>query len=591
MASTWLAWRFDVPSILALMLAGFAVGPAGGLLDPDALFGDLLPPIVSLAVGIILFEGGLNLRTVELEEIGSAVGNLVTIGVVTTGIVTAVAAYTLLGLPLNLSVLLGAILVVTGPTVVMPLLRHLRPKGNVGKVLKWEGILIDPIGVVLAVLVFEAILAGGVQAAAQEVLVTMGSALLAGVAFGILGAVLLAETLRRHWIPDHLENPTVLGLVVAVFTACEVVLPEAGLIGTTMMGFVLANQEGLETRSILEFKENLRVLLISFLFVVLAARLEVADLAYLSWSVAAFLGVLFLVARPLGVFLSTIGTKVTRRGRLFLAAMAPRGIVAAAVSSVFAIELSGEVAGAEALVPITFVVIIATVAVYGLSAGPVARWLDVADPNPQGALFVGASDWTIALAEELDELGVKVLIADTNPAHLWPAQGKDLPTYEGSLLRESALEELELGGIGKLLAVTPNDQTNTLATLSLRELFDRRDTFQLAPGAGEPSDDEVQPELRGRILFGEDVTFDELARRFGDGWEVVTTEVPDDQPRPDFSVGGRLALAVIKEDGSVEWVTTDHPPSADPGDCVIQMVPSGADELPETRDEAGPVVD
>jgi NhaP-type Na+/H+ or K+/H+ antiporter len=337
--ASWLAWRLEVPSILLLLLAGFLAGPVAGWLAPDQLFGDLLLPLVSFSVAIILFEGGLSLRVIELEEVGSVVRNLVTVGVLVTWIVTTGAAYLLLDLGFELSLLLGAVLVVTGPTVIVPLLRHLRPRANVSNALKWEGILIDPIGVILSVGVFRAILAPGARAP-TALFVTIGKALVLGTLVGIVGAVAVYVALKRDWTPDVLHVPVTLAFVGAAFVAAEALQAEAGLVTATIMGVVLANREDFVKRHIVEFKENLRTLLIGFLFVVLAARLDLSDLTVVGPSSLAFLVVLFLVARPLAVWLSTIGSDLDWRERTFLSAMAPRGIVAAAIASVFALELA-----------------------------------------------------------------------------------------------------------------------------------------------------------------------------------------------------------------------------------------------------------
>ncbi len=557
-----------------------------GWLDPDAVFGDLLAPLVSLSVAIILFEGGLTLRVVELEKVGKAVRNLVTIGVVATWVLTTAAAIWVLEMATGPALLLGAILVVTGPTVVLPLLRHLRPKGSVGNALKWEGILIDPIGVVLAVLVFEALLAGGLQDVTQTLFVTVGKALASGVVFGAIGGYVTYQFVRRHWLPDHLESPITLGAVIAVFTACELVQAEAGLVGTTVMGVYLANQTDIAKRHIVEFKENLRVLLISFLFIVLAARMDPAAIDVIDWRSAAFLGLLILVVRPLSVILSTLGTDLDLRERVFLSSMAPRGIVAAAISSVFALELAAHgVPGGEQLVPVTFFVIIGTVTVYGLGAGPVARRLGVGEPDPQGVLVVGASEWACEFSDHLQEAGLTVRVADTSSRRLRYARQRGLDVYDGSLLTEYALEELELGGIGYLVAATPNDETNALTTISLRELFDRAHTFQLAPTLEDTGEDEdPQPDLHGRFLFDEDATFDELSRRLTGGWEIVTTELPSDWSGQIAEDEHRIPLAVISPGGELEMFTLEERPIVGPGYRLVQMIAPDADEIPPSVD-------
>lgn len=338
-AAQWLAWRLHVPSILLLLLFGFLGGPIAGQLQPDALFGELLLPFVSVSVGLILYEEGLSLRLTELPKVGGVVRNLVTTGAFVTWAISTLASAWLFDLPGELAVLLGAILVVTGPTVIQPLLQHIRPSGATGSILKWEGIVIDPVGALLAVLVFEAVSAGELREATAHVLGGVLKTIIVGGGLGVVAAGMLSFALRRYWVPDFLQNAVSLMLVLATFAASNAAQHESGLFAATVMGITLANQRSVDVRHIVEFKENLRVLLISGLFIVLAARLEVSSLLAVSFRGMVLVLLLVAVARPLCVWVSTVRSKLSAKERLFLSAMAPRGIVAAAVASVFAIRL------------------------------------------------------------------------------------------------------------------------------------------------------------------------------------------------------------------------------------------------------------
>ncbi|MEK6224425.1 MAG: cation:proton antiporter, partial [Thermodesulfobacteriales bacterium] len=384
----WLAWRISLPAILLLLIFGFIAGPATGFLNPNEIFGDLLLPLVSVLVAIILFEGGLSLKFSEVREVTSVIRNMVTVGVLVSWVLTSLASYLIFGLGLQISVLLGAVLVVTGPTVIIPLLRHVRPSGRVGSIVKWEGIIIDPIGAILAVLVFEVIISGGLEKATALVVVSIFKTLIIGTVLGLAGAQLVVLILRRHWVPDFLQNPVTLMIVVFVFVCSNVIQIESGLLSVTLMGIALANQKMVSIRHIVEFKENLRVLFISGLFIILASRLTLDELNYvLNFKGFVFLFLMIVVVRPLSIFISTYFSDLHLKEKLFLSWMAPRGIVAAAVASVFALRL--EQAGyeqAERIVDITFLVITGTVAIYGLSAFQVAKRLGLAKPNPQGIL-------------------------------------------------------------------------------------------------------------------------------------------------------------------------------------------------------------
>ncbi|MDH5643890.1 MAG: sodium:proton antiporter, partial [Gemmatimonadota bacterium] len=414
-AMQWLAWRMRMPSIFLLLLAGFVLGSGTHWLNPDELFGAALFPIISLSVAVILFEGGLSLDIAELRKIGTVVRRLITWGTLVTWAGATWAAVTFLQMDFELALLLGAVLIVTGPTVIIPMLRQIRPKAQVASPIRWEGIVNDPIGAILAVLVFDIMFLSGGDLTWVGVGQEVGKAIIAGGGLGLLCAWILVVVLEKFWVPDFLQSPVTLGLVMVAFSAADAVLPDAGLLAVTVMGSALASQKRVPVERITQFKENLRVLLISGLFVILAARLPLADPVYTDPRSILFVGFLILVIRPAGVFLSTIGTKLTFKERVFISWMAPRGIVAAAVASVFALELH-EIGyeGGDRLASIVFMVIIVTVALYGLTAGPLAKWLGVALTKREGLFIVGASPWVVRLAEVLKEKGIPVSLVDSN---------------------------------------------------------------------------------------------------------------------------------------------------------------------------------
>ena len=411
----WLAWRLHLPSILLLLILGIVAGPISGLVNTENIFGNLLFPFVSLSVGIILFEGGLSLKFSEFRNVGKIVRNLISIGALITWAVSTIAAYYLLDLEFKLSLLFGAILIVTGPTVVLPLLRQIRPKGDLHSIGKWEGIMIDPVGAIIAVLVFEEIVSGGFQQYSTDSIWSLAKTLIIGLGIGWIGAQTIILFLKRYWIPDYLHNSAAIMMVITTFILSNLLQHESGLLTVTIMGVLLANQEKVSIKHIIEFKENLRVILISTLFIVLAARLNFNDFAQLDWNTFAFLAILILIARPLSVFVSTIGQNLNVREKIFLSWLAPRGIVAASVSSVFAIDLAAKgFQNAERLIPLTFMVIIVTVTIYGLSAVPLSRRLKLSEPNPQGVLIVGAHTWAIQLGVIIKKMGFRVLVVDSN---------------------------------------------------------------------------------------------------------------------------------------------------------------------------------
>lgn len=519
MAAQWLSWRSQIPSIILLLVAGLVLGPVTGVVDPDAFLGGTLFPIVSISVALILFEGGLDLPPRELRATGTVVRRLITIGAIITFFVAIWGAEQLFDVSRGAAAVLAAVLVVTGPTVVGPLLRFVRPNGRTGPMLRAEGILIDPIGATASLVAFEAALTEDTGEALSTILGVIGLTLLAGIGIGFLAAYILDHALRRFLIPDHLGNPIALAFVIVAFVVSNEVQEEAGLLTVTVMGIWLARRDTAAVRQLLEFNESLRTLLISALFILLAARIETDQLRDVALPSLAFLALLVFVARPLSVIVSTVRSALSWRERLFLMVMAPRGIVAAAVSAIFALRLEEEgVRGAELIVPIVFLVIIGTIVVYGFLAGPIARRLGLAEARANGVLIVGAHSVSRGLASALRDLEVTTMLVDTDPYNVTRSVALGLPARRLSVLTEEATHELDLRGIGRILAMTPNDEVNALATSRFSRQFGRRETFQLAPNAEQRSG--LPEELLGRIVGIDGLDYATVDERARQGWRV-----------------------------------------------------------------------
>jgi len=540
-AAQWIAWRFHLPAILLLMVFGIIAGPITGYLQPDQMLGSVLMPLVSISIGIILFEGGLDLKLDELNKVGNIVRNLVTVGLLVTWVLASGAAMLVFGLDLKLASLLGAILTVTGPTVIIPLLRHIRLSGSspVGTALKWEGIVIDPIGAVFAVLVLNAVLAGGLDEVAIKTFLGILYTILVGGAFGIVSAVVLILLFRHHMVPDFLKNPVALALVVVSFVCSNVIQHESGLLTTTLMGVILANQKYVRIKQLAEFKETLRVLLISALFIVLSARIDLESISTLGVKGAIFTAILVLVVRPASVFASTIGSDLSLKEKLFLSSMAPRGIVAAAVASIFAVELAehGQT-GAEIVAEICFMVIIGTVTIYGIFSPIVARILGLSSPNPQGVLFIGAHSWARDMAVALQNAGSKVMMIDTNSHNVMRAREMGIETQNNNVVFDPEIEELVLDGIGKLVAMTSNDEVNTLSSFHFIEQFGGAGVYQLPPQIDSGETAHIQ-NLPSRILFGKEWSFKSIDKLYDEGGVVEVLELAEET---DFE-------ALLKEKG------------------------------------------
>ena len=574
----WLAWRLRIPSILLLLLLGFAVGPFSGLLDPGALLGEELHPVVSLAVAVILFEGGLSLRFRELKGAGRAVAGLILVGpVLTFGIVTFLARWTL-GFEPESSALVGAILVVTGPTVIGPLLQHVRPTGVVGKVVRWEGIVTDPIGAILAVLVYQAFLHGEHEGGIAYQ--GLARAIAAGGGLGVLCGLATRVLLEKKLVPDFLHAPVAMALAVASFVGANRIQHESGLLAVTVMGILLANQRRVVIEHILEFEENLRVILVSVLFLLLAANVELEELRRIDLKSLGFVILLIVVARPLVVLLSTLGTGLTWAEKAFVAWMAPRGIVAAAVASVFAGELDAErfPLAARQLVPVTFLVIIGTVAVYGSTAAALARRLGLSRGVPNGVFFVGAHAWARKIAKALAQAGIDVQLADTNHAEVQAARIDGLKAHYGSALADEFELRVPFDGFGHFLSLTYNDQVNSLACLHFAPVVGRGHVHQLRPDDAGPAGEELAAHLRGQVLFDERFGFWELEARFRAGAVVKTTRLGEgfglDEFRATYDRPEKPAIPLffLRVDGRVDVVSADEVVEWKSGDRVVALV-------------------
>jgi NhaP-type Na+/H+ or K+/H+ antiporter len=587
MVAQLVANRLRFPAIVLLLVSGLLVGPVcellfgWKLLAPALTFEDLLLPGVSLAVGIILFEGGMSLRLHELRDHGHVVRNLCTVGVAITWGFGALALWGLDLLSWQLALLLGALLVVTGPTVIVPLLQQVRPRGPVEPLLRWEGIVVDPIGATLAVLVFEVLVAGSMEhggaGAVRGLLVTA----LGGGALGALSGYGLAVVLRRHWVPDFLENGVALALALIAFSVSNGLQEESGLLTVTVMGIVLANSSPeRDVKHITEFLENLRVVIISALFILLAAWLDPADIqAVLDWRVFVFLAVLLLVIRPLSVLASSFRSSLDARERIFLAAVAPRGIVAAAVASLFGVKLiEAGVAEARFLGPLTFVVIIGSVLACGLAI-PLAYRLGLAQRNPQGFLILGARPWSREMARVLQENGVLVELIDTNRRHVSAARLDGLRAHHANVLSEFVLEELDLGGIGRLLAMTANDDVNTLATERFAGLFGRAQVYQVAPRAEGSRRHDATYSHRVRYAFSEHLTHDEIEWRVRAGYRVKTTRLGEEFGFEEWrqTYGDEAIPLFLVRGAAVEVFAVDKSLEPRAGDLLIGLVRAPGD--------------
>ncbi|MCB1755702.1 MAG: sodium:proton antiporter [Gammaproteobacteria bacterium] len=579
----WFAWWVKLPAILFLLLFGLLAGPVAGWLDPDELFGSLLFPFISLSVGVILFEGALTLRFEQLRGIENVVRNMVSVGLLVTWLIITVAVHYFVDFSWPLSFLFGAVMVVTGPTVIVPLLRTVRPNAGLANILRWEGILIDPIGALLAVLVFEFILSGTDSAALSHTFMLFGKVVVAGSLAGGLFGYLFGLVLRHHLLPEYLQSVAALTLVFAVFTLANGFAEESGLLAVTVMGVWLANMKGVDVNDILNFKESLSVFLISGLFIILAARVEFEQLQQLGWSAVAVFLVIQFIARPAKVTVATLGSKLMFNEKVLLAWIAPRGIIAAAVTAVFAIRLQDQgVAGAELLVPMAFIVIIGTVVLQSATAGWLARKLGVAEPDSQGFLIIGANPLAITLAKALREQGFRSVLTDTNWEHIRNARMEGLSVYYGNAVSAHADRFLNLVGLGKMLGVSRRPEINAMAAIKYRGEFGKNNIFTVlsAQDAKQSEKLTAADEFRGKILFGEAITQQKLSSLLAGGATIKSTTLSDTFSYDDYlQEYGKDAIPLFMLTGKKKLVffTADEKPQTKPGATIIALVKTEKD--------------
>jgi CPA1 family monovalent cation:H+ antiporter len=527
LASQWLAWRIRLPAIVVLITAGLLLGPVSGIIELG-LSQTELTELIGLGVAIILFEGGMDLKLGEIRRVGHGVGRLTIPGPPLAWIFGSLAAHWVAGLSWPVAWVLGAILVVTGPTVIVPLLRQARLNKESAALLKWEGIVNDPVGVLLAVLTFQYFTLAGSGWA--QALMGVGAAIGVAALLGGLGGWLTGWLYRRGAVPAHLKAPLLMVLVLVVYWASNLVQHEAGLLTVTVMGLVIGNMKLVEREPLRHFKENLTIVLLSVLFIVIPSQLKVSQLEMLNWRVAAFLLTVLLLVRPLTIAVATLGAPMRGKDKLLLAWVAPRGIVAAATAGIFGPALvAAGYQDAEALLPIVFLIIIVTVLMHGLTLGPLARKMSLAAEEENGLLIVGASAWTQALAQTLKSLEVDVVVTDGSYQRLKPLRMDGIKVYYGEILSEHAEHELEDEHLSFLLCATDNHYYNALVCKAQGHEFGHHRTFQLAPHqeAGQEQK-RLTLQQRGYFAFEPPTDFYTLQQRLSDGWTVQTTPLRKD---------------------------------------------------------------
>lgn len=574
----WAAWRIKLPAILFLLLTGILLGPTFGILDPDILFGDLLFSFISLSVAIILFEGSLTLKRSELSEIGDSVRNMVSYGALINATITTIAAHYFTGLSWSLSALFGAIMVVTGPTVIMPMLRSVRPNALISRTLRWESIIIDPLGALFAVLVFEWIVAQQASSELLHVFVVFAETIATGALLGIVVGYCFGLLLRNRLIPEFLQNFAAIAFVTSTFAISNILMHESGLLAVTIMGIVLANMPGVHTKGILSFKESLTLIFVSALFIILSARINFDALIAIGWGALGVLLTMQFVARPCKIMVSTFNSNFSFNERLLLSWVGPRGIVAAAITAVFALKLEAmQMEGAELLVPLAFSIIVGTVLIQSITARALAKALNVSEPNTKGFLVIGANPVAITLCKALETVEIKTILCDTNWEDISAARMEGLNTYYGNAMSDHAELHLDLTSLGGMLGLSRNHANNTTSALRFREDFGSRKIFILPAIEDEKNHDKHRASefYKGRVLFSNDITYRKLNSFIEKGAQIKKTQISDAYKFEDWTSDNdnkqTISLFALSENNNFYWFTSKDTIEPKPGWTIFSL--------------------
>ncbi len=526
--SQWLAWRLRLPAIVLMLLAGIIIGPVAGVFDPARDVGPLMQPMIAIAVAIILFEGGLTLNRDSLRDAAVGVRRLVFVGAPLGWLLSTLALHYVAGLDWGSASVFGGIMIVTGPTVIAPLLRQARLKRRPAQLLQWEAIVNDPVGALAAVLAFEVVSVLQSTTSAGEAVQELLLGLVVATVLGLLAGWGVAKAFREAAVPEYMKVPVLFTVLLGVFALADGVLHESGLLTVTIMGVYIANADLPSYAEMRRFKEHATILLVSGVFILLSAGLDFDRLALLDWRAAALVVVVIFVARPLTVFTALAFSGVPMAERILVAFTGPRGVVLVAVAGLFGerlVDLGLE--QAQLIGPLAFVLVAATVVLHGFSLTPFARALGLAGGETPGVLIVGGSRWAAAFGEALQKAEVPVLITDANRSRLRTARELGLPTYFGDVLSEAAEHNVEAMNFGKLIAATDNDAYNTLVATDLAPEYGREHVYQLRPAKQESARHALPATLGGREIAA-GASYLELASLMTKGWTFRVTRLSEE---------------------------------------------------------------
>ncbi|HWK21747.1 MAG TPA: sodium:proton antiporter [Ureibacillus sp.] len=571
--SQWVAWRYRLPAIVIMSLVGLIVGPFLGFFNPKESFGNLFNPIISLAVAIILFEGSLSLDIREIKDSRSSIFRISTIGSFIAWITGSLAAYYLAGISLEVSFIIGGIFIVTGPTVIMPLLRQAKLKERPSTILKWEGIVVDASGALIALFALQVVLWTSKAITGTSLLLFFGASILSGIT-GLVSGFVLGRLLERGYIPEFLKSPIVLVSVLLVFVVSDTIMHETGLLAVTAMGVIMANMHLTSLRDLLHFKENVSVLLISGIFIMLTASLSLDTLMdLLSLNMLFFVLAMLLVVRPVSIWLSTIGLDLTKQERILIGWIAPRGIVALTVSGFFSNILHEEgFQDADLITALTLALVFATVLVHGFSIGWFSKKLDLRATDEPGVMIVGGSPFSAVLGEALESFNKPVLIIDRSWGSLIHARQRGLKSEVGDILSEKTLYHLDLTPYEILIASTEDAAYNSLICQHFVPELGREHIFQTPSHMGDPSC--YSKSICGKSLFDEEFDIHMLNRFIVEGYMIRKTQLTEQYTLGDYlKDDGHLTIPLfaVDCDNNLVFLANAKKHSFDVGTTIVSL--------------------
>lgn len=582
MLAQWLAWKQRIPSIITLIISGFLVGPIFGILNPSEVMGqDVVFAVVEISVALILFDGAMQLKFSEFKPVSSGLKRILTLGVLIHFLLIASAAHFVMGVSIGFASLLGGILIVTGPTVIIPALRESNMNTRVSNYLKWEGILTDPVGAIVAVVVYDAIVLSSVADPVQ-VATSIIKIIFIAFAFSFFIKFLLNISLRKKLIPEFLQIPFITSLVICSFVFSNELQHGSGLLTVTILGILIGNSKIDILFNLRSFKENITTMCISFVFIIITASIPLEVFKMIELPHVIFILLVSFVLRLVAIFMSTYKSQISFKEKIVIGSFGPRGIVAASVASVLSAEMINEgIKVGDLFLPIVFLVILTTVIVHGLILKPLCRKLGLENSDRNGVILIGTMPWVVDLALKLKSMGIPVLITSASWYKLSAFRKAGIKTYYGQILDHLETGNLDLNDYSTLLAMSENDSFNILACEKFSRYLGHENVYHLKQSRNVIHDQyNIDKNSYCVLLNNLELKYENLMKYYQYGWAFKETKVTESYTFQDFLLANEKAIIcmLIKEDGSIVFGSAfENQPL--PGDVLITYAPKLSTKL------------